>query len=114
MVNQLSDSERVEVINAHPRIGAPKQTLSALSYQEQGYAQDSVSEAARKELERVLAELADLNAQYEARFGFKFVVPEWTLARRAVACDSRAAAIARWNCKRAGLRRPSHVTGCAG
>jgi 2-oxo-4-hydroxy-4-carboxy--5-ureidoimidazoline (OHCU) decarboxylase len=54
----LTDEERKEVLDAHPAIGAT--TLSARSAAEQG------SDEA--------PELADLNRQYEERFGFRFVV----------------------------------------
>ena len=62
----MSDAEQVEVVNAHPRIGAPAAQLSALSAREQS--------AAVVEEPSVLADLACLNDEYEARFGFRFVV----------------------------------------
>ena len=58
--------DQIEIVNAHPRIGAPAQSLSAISRKEQG--------AADSNLEQVLAKLEKLNKQYEAKFGFKFVV----------------------------------------
>eukprot|EP01098_Paradermamoeba_levis_P005365 TRINITY_DN2264_c0_g1_i1.p1 TRINITY_DN2264_c0_g1~~TRINITY_DN2264_c0_g1_i1.p1 ORF type:complete len:126 (-),score=22.89 TRINITY_DN2264_c0_g1_i1:144-521(-) len=72
IITQLSPEEKIEVINAHPRIGAPAQTLSALSYKEQGYA--NAPSAADQDLERVLEQLRRWNAEYETKFGFKFVV----------------------------------------
>jgi 2-oxo-4-hydroxy-4-carboxy--5-ureidoimidazoline (OHCU) decarboxylase len=54
----LTDAEKKEVLDAHPAIGAG--TLSARSAAEQG-----TDEA---------PELAELNREYEARFGFRFVV----------------------------------------
>ena len=62
----LSFEEVVQVIDAHPRIGAAREVLlrgSGLSYAEQGDAEA-----------RVAAELRKLNASYERRFGFRFVV----------------------------------------
>ena len=60
----LTEAERVATLNAHPRIGAPAAALSEHSRREQG-----------SDLDRdVLAELARLNAEYESRFGFRFVV----------------------------------------
>ncbi len=56
----LTESERVATLNAHPRIGENPGRLSARSLQEQG-------SDARPELDR-------LNAEYERRFGFRFVV----------------------------------------
>jgi 2-oxo-4-hydroxy-4-carboxy--5-ureidoimidazoline (OHCU) decarboxylase len=43
--NELSESEKLEVINAHPRIGESSGKLSAMSLKEQGYksAQQTVS-----------------------------------------------------------------------
>jgi OHCU decarboxylase len=70
----LNDDQKVDVINAHPRIGesagAVRRT-SALSYREQGYDREGVLD---QELARVYRELAELNRAYEKRFGFRFVV----------------------------------------
>jgi len=60
----LPEAERVEALNAHPRIG--ERRLGGRSAAEQG---DPTAEDPA-----VLAELAELNAAYEARFGFRFVV----------------------------------------
>ena len=59
---QLSDEEKKEVLDAHPAIGATP--TSERSRREQGTDDDPA----------VLAELATLNGEYEARFGFRFVV----------------------------------------
>ncbi|TMF61305.1 MAG: OHCU decarboxylase [Chloroflexi bacterium] len=56
----LTEAERVETLNAHPRIGEDPRRLSARSLREQG--------------DDVLPELERLNAEYERRFGFRFVV----------------------------------------
>src|SRR5205823_13828396 len=56
----LTEQEKVETLNAHPRIGEDPASLSSRSLQEQGG--DS------------LPELERLNADYERRFGFRFVV----------------------------------------
>ncbi|HST13895.1 MAG TPA: 2-oxo-4-hydroxy-4-carboxy-5-ureidoimidazoline decarboxylase [Gaiellaceae bacterium] len=58
----LSDEEKKEVLDAHPAIGAKPR--SDRSRREQGTDDDPA----------VLAELAGLNAEYEERFGFRFVV----------------------------------------
>jgi 2-oxo-4-hydroxy-4-carboxy--5-ureidoimidazoline (OHCU) decarboxylase len=57
----LSDAEKLEALDAHPRIGARK--LSTRSAAEQGAADPEVE-----------AELDQLNRAYEERFGFRFVV----------------------------------------
>ena len=75
LVDELSAAEQVVVVNAHPRIGESATVVreaSPLSYREQGY--DAEAGMAPEELERVYAELARLNADYEARHGFRFVV----------------------------------------
>jgi 2-oxo-4-hydroxy-4-carboxy--5-ureidoimidazoline (OHCU) decarboxylase len=59
---ELPEEDRVEALAHHPRIGAPN--LSGRSAAEQGANADAA----------VLAELAELNAAYEQRFGFRFVV----------------------------------------
>ena len=59
----LTDEEKLEALNAHPAIGA-RVGLSARSAAEQGDDADP----------EVLAELARLNAEYEEKFGFRFVV----------------------------------------
>jgi 2-oxo-4-hydroxy-4-carboxy--5-ureidoimidazoline (OHCU) decarboxylase len=62
VIAELSQKEKLEALNAHPAIGA--KNLSARSAAEQGTDDDSVT----------LAELERLNAEYEQRFGFRFVV----------------------------------------
>ena len=62
VIAELSQDEKVEALNAHPAIGA--KTLSARSAAEQGGDDDQAT----------LAELERLNAEYEQRFGFRFVV----------------------------------------
>ena len=59
----LSEDEKLEALNAHPAIGA-RTGLSARSAAEQGEDADA----------ETLAEPARLNAEYEQRFGFRFVV----------------------------------------
>jgi 2-oxo-4-hydroxy-4-carboxy-5-ureidoimidazoline decarboxylase len=70
----MPDEEQRELINAHPRLGAPPGSVSALSYIEQGYGGDAAEAAAEAEREHVAAELARLNEAYEARFGFRYCV----------------------------------------
>jgi 2-oxo-4-hydroxy-4-carboxy--5-ureidoimidazoline (OHCU) decarboxylase len=59
---ELSASEQKELLDAHPPIGG--KTTSARAAREQGTDDDPA----------VLAELAELNAAYERRFGFRFVI----------------------------------------
>jgi OHCU decarboxylase len=74
-IAQMSEEQKVAVINAHPRIGESADSVrrtSALSYREQGYDAEAGLDPA--EVERVYRELAELNAAYEAKHGFRFVV----------------------------------------
>jgi 2-oxo-4-hydroxy-4-carboxy--5-ureidoimidazoline (OHCU) decarboxylase len=57
--------EQLELINAHPRIGAPPVSVSAASFREQGYDRETTA---------AIADLERLNAAYEARHGFRFCV----------------------------------------
>jgi 2-oxo-4-hydroxy-4-carboxy--5-ureidoimidazoline (OHCU) decarboxylase len=60
---RLSPEQQKEVLDAHPRIGA-RRGLSTRSAAEQGSDDDP----------QVLQELDLLNGEYEAQFGFRFVV----------------------------------------
>jgi 2-oxo-4-hydroxy-4-carboxy--5-ureidoimidazoline (OHCU) decarboxylase len=71
--------EKIELIDAHPRLGAPPAEVSALSFVEQGYHRDATereAEAAVAEAERarIATELDRLNTAYEARHGFRYCV----------------------------------------
>lgn len=81
----MPEIDQIELINAHPRIGAPAASMSSASFVEQGYAGgsgrnadavgDVVGDAdAEQAAVRVQADLDRLNAAYEACFGFRFVV----------------------------------------
>lgn len=70
----MPEDEQVELIDAHPRIGAPPGSVSALSYREQGYDQELAEASAEAERARLRRDLDRLNAAYEERFGFRFVV----------------------------------------
>ncbi len=62
VIDELSDEEKLEALNAHPAIGARR--LSARSAAEQGTDDERAT----------LIELERLNRAYERRFGFRFVV----------------------------------------
>jgi len=77
--------ERLELIDAHPRLGASPATVSALSHAEQGYGvptpttgsgveDENETETEAQEARRVAQELARLNDAYEARLGFRYCV----------------------------------------
>ncbi len=63
LIAALTEEEKLEALNAHPAVGA-RTGLSSRSSAEQGDDADP----------EILAELARLNAEYERRFGFRFVV----------------------------------------
>jgi OHCU decarboxylase len=62
---EMPEDEQIELIDAHPRLGAPPASVSAMSFREQGY--DRETEAAVEALER-------LNREYQAKFGFRYCV----------------------------------------
>ena len=60
-------AEQVALLDAHPRIGAARGSVSALSFHEQGYDRDAGTAELQARLDR-------LNYEYERRYGFRFVV----------------------------------------
>jgi 2-oxo-4-hydroxy-4-carboxy--5-ureidoimidazoline (OHCU) decarboxylase len=77
LAHALPEPLQLELIDAHPRLGAPPDSVSAMSFREQGYAGEAeanlAGEAARAR-GRVAVELDRLNREYEARFGFRYCV----------------------------------------
>jgi 2-oxo-4-hydroxy-4-carboxy-5-ureidoimidazoline decarboxylase len=61
----MPEEEQIELLDAHPRIGAPPNAVSAMSFREQGY---------DREQQDAIEALARLNPEYEARFGFRYVI----------------------------------------
>ena len=93
LARDMPEDEQLELIDAHPRLGAPPATVSASSFREQGY---------DRETTEAVAELGRLNAEYEARFGFRFCVfvngrsrPELVPVLEAALEGDRAAEISR-------------------
>ena len=74
LAHEMPEAEQVELVDAHPRLGAPPGSVSALSFREQGYDAETADVAAEAERQRVAAELARLNDAYERRFGFRYCV----------------------------------------
>ena len=64
----MPEEEQIELLAAHPKIGADPAAVSAQSYAEQGYDQEAPDDA------WVAESLAALNEAYEERFGFRFVI----------------------------------------
>jgi 2-oxo-4-hydroxy-4-carboxy--5-ureidoimidazoline (OHCU) decarboxylase len=75
IAHAMPEPEQIELIDAHPRLGAAPGTVSRLSYVEQGYDRDAstAGDGAGTAVD-VAAELARRNDAYEARFGFRYCV----------------------------------------
>ena len=61
----MPEAEQIELIDAHPRLGAPPASVSRASFREQGYDRETAD---------AIADLERLNRVYEERFGFRFCV----------------------------------------
>ena len=66
IAHAMPEGEQIELIDAHPRLGAPPGAVSALSFAEQGYDRAPVANLA--------ATFDHLNTAYESRFGFRYCV----------------------------------------
>jgi OHCU decarboxylase len=69
IASTMPEDEQVELLASHPRIGAPPDSVSELSFREQGYDRPSSADGID-----LADRLEELNREYEARFGFRFVV----------------------------------------
>jgi 2-oxo-4-hydroxy-4-carboxy-5-ureidoimidazoline decarboxylase len=67
----MPEPEQLELIDAHPRLGAPPGTVSAMSFREQGYDQGGEAGLSGGDLATALERA---NEAYEARFGFRYCV----------------------------------------
>lgn len=77
IAHEMTLSDQIELIDAHPRLGADPAMMSSMSVREQGHDREIAVRArpeAQAERDRVAAELERLNAAYEARFGFRYCV----------------------------------------
>ncbi len=63
----MPEDEQIELLNAHPPIGADAAAMSAMSRNEQGHDEPDANAW-------IADELTALNAAYEGLFGFRFVV----------------------------------------
>jgi 2-oxo-4-hydroxy-4-carboxy--5-ureidoimidazoline (OHCU) decarboxylase len=78
----MPEPEQLELIDAHPRLGAPPTTVSQASFFEQGYDRDTTE---------AIGELERLNREYEERFGFRYCVFVNGRSRRALVPELEAA-----------------------
>jgi 2-oxo-4-hydroxy-4-carboxy--5-ureidoimidazoline (OHCU) decarboxylase len=81
----MPEEEQIELVDAHPRLGAAPGSVSPMSYVEQGY--DKPTEGTPN----VAAELERLNDAYEKRFGFRYCVFVAGRSREALLPEMRAA-----------------------
>jgi len=93
IAHAMPEAEQLELIDAHPRLGAPPESVSALSFVEQAYDRDAreAAGAAGAERTRVAAELDRLNDLYEARFAFRYCVRVAGRSRAALLPEFEAA-----------------------
>ena len=68
LARTMPEEEQIELLDAHPRIGADPSTVSDLSHAEQGY------DDARPQEPWIAEELEALNDAHERIFGFRFVI----------------------------------------
>ena len=70
IAHAMPERDQIELVDAHPRLGASPGTVSAMSYREQGYDRATEPTGAID----VATELERLNAAYESRHGFRYCV----------------------------------------
>jgi len=85
VAHAMPEDEQLELVDAHPRLGAPPGKVSAASYVEQGYDRGAGTPV------DVATELERLNDAYEARFGFRYCVFVAGRPREALLPGMRAA-----------------------
>ena len=89
IAHAMPEPEQIELIDAHPRLGAPPGTVSQMSYVEQGYDRGTGTPA-DPEVD-VAIELERLNDAYEERHGFRYCVFVAGRSRVALLPDMAAA-----------------------
>ena len=89
IAHAMPEPEQIELIDAHPRLGAPAGTVSQMSYVEQGYDRGTGTPA-DPEVD-VAIELERLNDAYEQRHGFRYCVFVAGRSREALLPDIAAA-----------------------
>mmetsp|Transcript_22707 Transcript_22707/g.40164 ORF Transcript_22707/g.40164 Transcript_22707/m.40164 type:complete len:206 (-) Transcript_22707:115-732(-) len=73
LIQNMNQQDKLQVIDAHPRIGQKNtKKLSNFSKIEQGVKEET--KTISPEEEKVLEEFTKLNADYEQKFGFKFII----------------------------------------
>ena len=85
IAHAMPEADQIELIDAHPRLGAPPGTVSHMSYVEQGYDRGTATPL------DVAAELERLNDAYEEHHGFRYCVFVAGRPREALLPDLAAA-----------------------
>ena len=85
IAHAMPEPDQIELIDAHPRLGAPPGTVSKMSYVEQGYDRGTGTPL------DFAAELERLNGAYERRHGFRYCVFVAGRPREALLPDMAAA-----------------------
>ena len=85
IAHAMPEADQIELIDAHPRLGAPPGTVSHMSYVEQGYDRGTGTPL------DVAVELERLNDAYEQRHGFRYCVFVAGRPREALLLDMAAA-----------------------
>jgi 2-oxo-4-hydroxy-4-carboxy--5-ureidoimidazoline (OHCU) decarboxylase len=88
IAHTMPEADQIELIDAHPRLGAAPATMSNLSFVEQGYDRPDSPDEATSDL---AAELERRNVAYEATFGFRYCVFVAGRSREALLPDMAAA-----------------------
>jgi 2-oxo-4-hydroxy-4-carboxy--5-ureidoimidazoline (OHCU) decarboxylase len=73
----MPEQEQIELVDAHPPLGAPPALVSKLSFGEQGYDREAaanLADDAARARDRLATDLERLNRAYEAQFGFRYCV----------------------------------------
>ena len=92
IAHAMPEPDQIELIDAHPRLGAPPGTVSQMSYVEQGYDRGTGTSADETGTAvDVAAELERLNDAYEQRHGFRYCVFVAGRPREALLPDMAAA-----------------------
>jgi 2-oxo-4-hydroxy-4-carboxy-5-ureidoimidazoline decarboxylase len=89
IAHAMPEPEQIELIDAHPRLGAPPGTVSQMSYVEQGYDR-GIGTPADPGVD-IAIELERLNDAYEERHGFRYCVFVAGRPREALLPDMTAA-----------------------
>ena len=87
IAHAMPEADQLELIDAHPRLGAVPSTVSEHSFFEQGY--DRAPDVASAP--DLAAALASANDAYEAQFGFRYCVFVAGRSRAALLPDMTAA-----------------------